>query len=142
MSRRTTGGPGTLAARALAMSGPLWQAALARTHPADPGPYGPLGAPGQHGVPLPAGFDCRVVARSGHKVAGIAEFPFQTTNETTAGGTLEVVAATGGKAIEPLSICPPMASARDIPTMTAFAPSPITFAASVPDRTPPKTVKS
>ncbi len=72
MSRGTTGA-GTLKARALAMSGPLWQAARrGGIRPAVPGPYGPLGPPGEHGVALPAGFRCRVVARSGEKVAGVA----------------------------------------------------------------------
>lgn len=72
MSRRTFAGPGTLAARAVAMSGPLWQAARATgRHPADPGPYGSLGAPDADGVAVPEGFACRVVARSGFRVGGV-----------------------------------------------------------------------
>ncbi|MEV4354467.1 alkaline phosphatase PhoX [Nonomuraea sp. NPDC049625] len=47
---------------------------LLRTGPLLPGgisPYGPLGLPGADGLALPSGFTGRVVARSGHKVAGL-----------------------------------------------------------------------
>jgi uncharacterized protein len=45
-----------------------WRAAFAAT-PADSGPYGPLGAPDAHGVRLPAGFEARLIAFSGERVA-------------------------------------------------------------------------
>ncbi|GGP15073.1 PhoX family protein [Nonomuraea glycinis] len=50
--------------KTLLRAGPLWQGGES--------PYGPIGQPGPvGGLALPAGFGGRVVARSGHKVAGL-----------------------------------------------------------------------
>lgn len=64
MSRRTL-----LRTGAMAASGSLWQGAAHAS--ADAGPYGPLQRPGADGLALPEGFTGRVVARTGHKVAGL-----------------------------------------------------------------------
>jgi len=62
-------GAGT-AAGSLALGPSFWRQALAATARAGTSPYGPLQAPDQNGILLPAGFTSREIARSGLPVAG------------------------------------------------------------------------
>ena len=48
----------------------FWREALAAPAVVGPGPYGPLGAPDQYGVRLPAGFSARLIGFTGDRVPG------------------------------------------------------------------------
>ncbi|WP_225878154.1 alkaline phosphatase PhoX [Spongiactinospora rosea] len=70
MLRRTFARTGPWTARAL--DGSLWRAAAAGgSAPGEEGPYGPLRSPDRDGLALPAGFDGRVIARTGQPVGGL-----------------------------------------------------------------------
>ncbi|MDF5755760.1 alkaline phosphatase PhoX [Spongiactinospora sp. TRM90649] len=70
MKRRTLLRASVVGAGALAVSGSLWESALAAPAQNATGPYGALQAADANGIRLPAGFTSQVVARSGQVVSG------------------------------------------------------------------------